>query len=343
MRRVSPWRKLWVKVRYFEFWPFNVFYAPLFLYYFYLSIRSRSFVYFTASNPSIETGGFLGESKADVFKLIPKKYLPETQLFKAPDKDEILEFVEKMGVEFPFILKPDVGERGRGVAKIQNAEELSEYLAEFNEPILLQEFVPGPVELGVFYIREPIKEYGRVTSIVKKGFLTVTGDGSSTVEELLSKNVRAMIQVDFNQEFISKIKDLVPSKNQKFEVESIGNHCRGTTFLNANNEIDDSLHRVFDEAAKSIDGFYFGRFDIRCKSFEELRKGNFKILELNGAGSEPGHIYQPGYGILRAYKDVFWHFKMLQKVSVQNHKRGVKYWSLKQGLKKRRELKEREA
>jgi len=61
--RPSKIKLVLTKITHWEYWPFELVYFPVVLYYFWLSIRARSFFFFSASNPSIETGGMLGESK----------------------------------------------------------------------------------------------------------------------------------------------------------------------------------------------------------------------------------------------------------------------------------------
>lgn len=340
--KISRFRRWWIRLTHFEFWPFNVFYFPVHFYYAFLALRSRSFFFFTASNPSIEFGGMLGEKKSEIFDLLPLEYIPATGLFSANAQlTEILSFMKERGLQFPIIAKPNIGERGWMVAKLKTEEELSSYLENIHVDFLIQEFIDLPIELGVFYIKIPGQTTGQVTSIVRKGFMSVTGDGSSNVKQLLEKDVRAMLQVDFTNPAILEVLDHVPKKNEQQVIESIGNHCRGTTFLDFNHWIDDTLNQAFDHIASQIESFYFGRFDLRCRSIEKLRQAqDFKILELNGAGSEPGHVYQPGRSIFLAYRDVLWHLKMLRKVSEANRKRGHQFWSFSRGWKKMREIRE---
>lgn len=339
-KKVSRFAQWWTRVTNFEFWSFDVFYFPVKIYYLFLAIRSRSFFFFTASNPSIEFGGMLGEKKSEIFDLIPDEYMPITRLF-SPDiaMETIQIFLNETGLSFPIIAKPNVGERGWMVAKLDSAAELKEYLNNIHVDFLIQEFIAHPVELGVFYIKIPGESNGKVTSVVKKGFLNVTGDGQSSVQELLEQNVRAVLQVDFDsQDVQARAKD-IPEPGEEVLIESIGNHCRGTTFLNSNHWIDEDLNQAFDKISDQIEGFYFGRFDLRCASIESLRQAkDFKILELNGAGSEPGHVYHPGSSIFAAYRDITWHLKMLRRVSAVNRKRGHQYWKFSDGLRKMREI-----
>lgn len=108
-------------------------------------------------------------------------------------------------------------------------------------------------------------------------------------------------------------------------MEPIGNHCRGTRFIDNNFLINDKLNIVFDEICLPIKGFYYGRFDLKVKSIEDLYEGrNIKIMELNGASSEPGHIYDSANTIFKAYKDLLFHWKRLADISKENIKNGLK-------------------
>ncbi len=126
--------------------------------------------------------------------------------------------------------------------------------------------------------------------------------------------------------------DTILPKGKQLELVSIGNHCLGTAFLDANHLINNQLHDVFDSISKQIDGFYFGRYDLRAGSIEDLYAGNFKVMELNGCGAEPAHIYQPGSSLFAAWKVLFTHWKTLYLISRQNHKKGVPYLRINEGL-----------
>ncbi len=317
------------KITHWEYWPFEVVYFPVVLYYFWLSLKARSFFFFSASNPSIETGGMMGESKFDILKNIPQEVKAVTLFFpKGTSFTEILESVYGSNISYPLIAKPDVGERGTAVEKIDNEKELKHYLDSNKNDLLIQEYVDFEIELGIFYYRFPDKKSGTISSVVQKEFLKVTGNGQSSIGELMTKYPRAGFQF---KRLNSKLNfDVVPDKNETIVLEPIGNHCRGTTFLNANDIIDSELIKVFDSISNQIPGFYFGRYDLRCKSIEALKEGkNIKILELNGAGSEPAHIYHPGASIFDAWKELFFHWKVLYQISIENHKRGIPYMSFK--------------
>ncbi|XOV92445.1 MAG: hypothetical protein ACFHWX_19855 [Bacteroidota bacterium] len=335
--QITPIRKWWIKWTNWEFWPFSLVYFPVGFYYTWLAIRNGSFFFFSASNPLIEFGGMRGEKKSDIYQLIPKKYLPKTKLFQKNEKSEARRYASQLG--FPFIVKPDIGERGTWVEKIENEHDLSRYMDLCPVPYLIQELIEYPLELGVFYIRYPGEKNGKITSIVQKAFLKVIGDGQSSVKELLQRDPRASIQVNMEHDRIKHILDFIPENGQSVEIESIGNHCRGTMFLDKTDSVTPELTKAFDQLADEIPEFYFGRFDIRCTSLEELATlQDFKILELNGAGAEPGHIYQPGFSLFKAWRVINWHLAVLAEISHQNKKRGHPYLSFREGLKKLREV-----
>ncbi|HEX8061303.1 MAG TPA: hypothetical protein VF473_10230, partial [Cyclobacteriaceae bacterium] len=193
------------------------------------------------------------------------------------------------------------------------------------------ELVDLPLEFGVFYVRYPDRTHGTVTSVAMKKFLSVTGDGKSSLRELILSLDRAKLQWEVLKEQYKNDIDLVIPEGKSIELVSIGNHCLGTTFLDANHLITPKLNASFDSISKEIDGFYFGRFDLRCASFEDLEAGNVKIVELNGCGAEPAHIYHPGSSFWRGMATLFAHVHRMYRVSVINHSKGVPYLSFQEG------------
>ncbi len=274
----------------------------------------------------------LGESKYDVLKLIPDQYKPKTILVQAPaTKEYILKQLAENGFSFPVIFKPDLGERGFMVKKITSEAEIESYLKILKKDFLIQEFLDLPVELGVFYTRLPEEASGYVNSVVVKDMLTVIGDGKSTLEELIFDKPRAKLQwPKLKSAHADKLKNII-SSGEEFILNSIGNHSLGTTFLDGEYLINEKLSATFDKISKQIDGFYFGRYDLRCSSIEDLYEGKIKIMELNGCGAEPAHIYQPGFSLWKAFGILFTHWRNIFRISMQNHKRGIPFTSWKEG------------
>ena len=112
-----------------------------------------------------------------------------------------------------------------------------------------------------------------------------------------------------------------------------GNHVRGAKFLDANHLIDDELTHTIDTICQQVKGFYFGRLDIRYNSWERLKRGQeFSIIELNGAGSEPTHMYDPKHSLFYAWKEIVRHWIILCRVSRMNHQRGHRYLTFREGM-----------
>jgi len=266
-------------------------------------------------------------SKSATLDYIPDTFKPRTMLLSAgTSMKDTVRFLNRAGLSYPVIAKPDRGERGKHVEKIATETELEEYLFAYNFDIIIQEYIDWEAEVGILYFRMPDGSSDGISSIVIREFLSVTGDGRSTLEELIGSSVRASFRHSYlNYKYKNKWKDVIPD-GKKIILEPIGNHNRGTIFRNGNHLINPELLAVFRKLANNIKGFDYGRFDCKIRSFEDMYKGQFiSILELNGVNSEPAHIYDPSFRLLRAYLDIKKHMKIIFSISCQNHKLGVQY------------------
>jgi hypothetical protein len=336
----SVTQPFFIKLFNWEYWPFSVVYVPIYLYWFWLSIRARSFFFFNASNPTIKNGGFLQESKKEIYDLIPGKYYPKTLFFyQDVSENDLLRQMQLAGLVFPLIGKPDIGMRGLAVKKLDTVLDVLQYARDTRVSFLLQEFIPFENEVGIFYYRLPGETKGHITGIVGKEFLTVSGDGISTIEELLKQDKRFILQLNtLRATFAGKLQKVLDN-GEKYLMVPYGNHCRGAKFIDVSKLIDEELLSTIDEVCRQIPGFYFGRMDVRYNTWEELKQGrNFSIVELNGAGSEPTHMYDPEHSIFFAWKEIIRHLNILLQVSILNHRaKQVPYMSLYSGLQMIRE------
>lgn len=276
----------------------------------------------------------MGESKFEVLELVPNEVKPKAILIRhsATTESVLLALLEN-NLSFPVIFKPDMGERGWMVRKIKSEEDVLQYLKEIKIDFLAQELVDLPLEFGVYYLRFPDQQNGFVNSITMKEFLSVEGDGKKAIAELILEKDRARFQWNILAAVYKERLDEILPAGKKMELVSIGNHCLGTTFLNGNHLITPKLSASFDQISKQVKDFYFGRYDLRCASLEDLENGIVKIVELNGCGAEPAHIYHPGASLWKGVGDLITHWKNLYKISRQNHERGVPYLSFREGRK----------
>ena len=178
------------------------------------------------------------ESKKAIYDLIPQRYYPKTELIKeGTELEEILKIIQFSEIKYPLIAKPDIGLRGSGVKKINTIEDLEAYSQKANFDYLLQDFIPFENEVGIFYVRFPQEKTGKITGIVSKEFIIITGDGITTIEQLIRKNPRYELQLKaLKQEYGKKLLDIL-RKGEKLNLVPYGNHARGAKFIDVSHWI----------------------------------------------------------------------------------------------------------
>ncbi len=328
---VSAWRRLtrW------EFWPMWAFYPPIICYLAWLAWKHRSLTLFTAANPAIPAGGVVGESKIEILnglaaaddfiaraQLIPAAANPSPAIGERVEQAQ--RFMTAHQLTFPVVLKPDAGQRGSGVEVIRSAEQIQKFFQHCAADAIIQEYAPGE-EFGVFYYRYPNEAQGRIFSITAKRFPKVTGDGVSTLEELILNDPRAVCLARF---YCEKQQDHlwdIPARGEERQLVELGTHCRGAIFLDGSEVKTAALDTAIDRISQCFTGFYFGRYDIRAVSIEAFKQGrDFKVIELNGVTSEATHIYDPKNSLLEAYRVLFEQWRIAFEIGAQNQARGVK-------------------
>src|SRR5439155_17390241 len=143
--------------RHWEFWPVWMFYPPVGIYCAWLALKYRGLTVPTAANPGIFLGGIVGESKMATLKelfLTSPEFTAEAELIAGDALVARLRSLDKirtrLGIDFPFILKPDVGQRGAGIKLIRSSEQAETYLRQTSAPLIVQRYVRGPLEAGIF-------------------------------------------------------------------------------------------------------------------------------------------------------------------------------------------------
>lgn len=331
------------KLSNWEYWPTFMFYLPNIPYVIYLAIKAKSPVFYTATNPRIKNSGDGTESKFKTTLLIPKKHRPKTILATPKQRfSTIQKNIATEKIKFPLIAKPDIGFRGMLVKKINSENELKEYLKKYPIDIIIQEFISLKNECGIFYYRLPNEKSGTITSITLKKFSTVIGNGKSTLSELILEDKRAKIYYDIFQDIHKENMNLVPRKNKEISLTAIGNHSKGTQFKNGNRLISNELIKIISEIEQQIDGWFYGRLDIKYDTFEKfINNKKFKILEINGIISEPTHVFDARtYSYFDAVKAIREHWKIVYKIATTNHKfYNIEYAKTFDFIKEMKELK----
>lgn len=317
---VHSWRK-WL---HFEFWPAWIFYIPVIPYYIFLSFKYRSVLIPFYVNPHLRNGGLIGESKWDFIKHLDPQGEHTLTAFLMPKGTDFLsarEMLVEHHIEYPFVLKPDVGQRGYGVRIMRDDFDLTEYLLLADFDLVAQSLSSLPQEAGLFYVRHPSEPKGQIFSVTDKKFPIVVGDGVLPLGQLILNDTRARILAPI---YFSRFKDqldVVPEFGQKVVLSECGNHCQGAIFLNGEGLRTESLLAAVEQVVYRLPDFYFGRLDVRYNDVESFKAGHFEIVEINGAGSEATHIWDAKTSLYEAYATLFQQWSMLFAIGYEMKKK----------------------
>jgi hypothetical protein len=314
----------WVRWTRWEFWPAWLAVLPVYGMALLLALRAQRLFFFTNVNPAIPQSGVLGESKSDILKLLPARIVPATVL-ALPDEpfEAVLQKMQGAGIDFPVVAKPDVGERGFLIRVCPDAPALARHLKRYPTLFMIQPFLTLPEEYSVMFYRFPDGLDFGITSVCKKGFLEVTGDGRATVGELMAQSPRAAFQAPRLAKEAPELYNRVLAQGEKQVLEPIGNHARGTAFFDARHVVDESMVEAYRRIADEIEGVTIGRFDLKCASVDALRRGDIMVMEMNGVFGEPAHVYDPGFGFATVYRDYWQHLNLIYRLHRAQLARGI--------------------
>lgn len=317
----SDWEKLTDPTRMFnsfEFRPAWWFHLPMFLIGVSWAIRLRKANFFAAANPALENGGLYNYSKFAAQNHFSPINLPKTCLLNSEENiNSILDSVRKQGILFPFIIKPDMGERGKGVKLISKREELETYLGEQpKDAYMIQEFIDKKQEYGVFFFKNPVTKEFSISSLTRKISLQVIGDGTSSISELIQNHPRVS---RYQNLFQLDNPDFIPSRNEIVKLSPMGNHCKGAVFLDYSAYINTEMTPAFERIFETVEGINYGRLDVKVDDLSELSdQGQVLILEVNGANAEPIHMYSPEKSYYESLQTISCYFQCMAKMAKLN-------------------------
>jgi hypothetical protein len=300
----------------------------------YYSIRAKSFWFFSSVNPTLAFSGFEGETKQEMFEQLPKQSYPTT-IYVQPNTSlsEVTKQMKAVGLDFPIAVKPDIGTKGLCFRKIENEQALQHYHNRMPVTYLVQNMIEWPFEASVFYVRYPHETSGRVTGFIAKEYLHVVGDGKHSLQQLIQQHHWAKhFWPELKLRHTANLKQVIPA-GEAYLLSQAGNHNRGARFINLQHEIDTNLIKVFDAFSLHAKHFFYGRFDVKATSLADLKKGsNLSILEFNGVGSEPNHIYDCNMSYTAALKTIVEHWHHMYHIGKLNNKQGVPYMPFIKGI-----------
>ncbi|MDO9451324.1 MAG: hypothetical protein Q7J29_00530 [Stagnimonas sp.] len=316
------------RARRWEFWPAWLYYIPIVAWILWLGLKHRSPTAFTAANPALDAGGVVGERKHQALAPLQEN-APDLvadfillQAGTSPQRvAEALGFAARVGL--PLVLKPDIGQRGRGVFIARDAEAVHDYLHRFEGAVIAQRYIGGE-EFGVFIARAPDAAQVSVLSIVHKTFPSVTGDGVQTLQALILGDARArLISATLFAQWAAQLQR-VPAKAERVVLVEIGAHCRGSLFLDATALCTPALVATLTRLTDAVPGYGFGRIDLRIPSLEHLQRGEgLRVLELNGVTAESAHIYHPDTPVLDGYRAMFKQWALAFSIGAAHARQGA--------------------
>jgi hypothetical protein len=323
-----PWFKRWL--------PDIVFYVVPALMWLALSLRHQSLTLPSVANPAMEVGGLWGESKTQGHELFGEigrlAIAPYAEIDRSPDDPQaeadlarVRAALTERALAYPLIAKPDRGYQGWGVKIVSNEEDVRAYLLSLppGEGLILQRYVAYGGEAGLFYVRRAGEERGRILSLALTYAPFVLGNGRASLRELVEADPVMRKSAAIYRPQHGEAWDSVVPAGEIVVLTHARSARVGAIYRDASHSVTPALEERIEAIAHDVEGFHFGRFDIRFRSLEALQRGeDFYIVELNGAGAEMLHLWDGRRGILFAYRTLWRQYRLLFTLSAENRRRG---------------------
>ena len=305
--------------------------VPMVLQWCWLGLRHRSLTLPSAANPRITAGGLVGDTKSEYFACMgahARSRVAPYVMLRVEGDDLLAAALSAMGeagLAFPVVAKPDLGWCGFGVRRLEDTLELADYLARYpaGEALMLQRYLDEPGEAGIFYVRHPRQPRGWLLGILLRHYPQVTGDGLHSVAQLIEADARLHRAMRNPREHECRHDpDEVPAAGDSVRLSLIGSTRVGGCYEDGSALASAELLAAIEAIAGDMPQFHAGRFDVRYRSLPDLRAGRFTIMEVNGAGSEAVHAWDPKYSVWQVYRMVFAKQRLLFEIGAANRARG---------------------
>ncbi len=306
---------------------------PLTIQWLWLALRYRSATLPSCANPAITSGGLVGEGKLEYFSGMGDTARAATARYCAVStrtklaRRELQQMLLAAQLAFPLIAKPDLGLCGYGVRRIDNLGELRAYLDAFppHETVVLQQYLPQEGEAGIFYVRDPATDVGRIIGLALRYFPRVTGDGIRSVGELIARDPRASRVAHSPRHESRYDARRIPGRGETVRLSTVGSTRVGGLYRDGAACITPQLLQGVDAIARDMPDFHFGRFDVRFDCLQDLSAGKgFTIMEINGAGSEAIQAWDPETSLIEGFRMIFAKQRLLFEMGHAMQSRGVK-------------------
>lgn len=304
--------------------------VPMVAQWLWLGVRYRSVTLPSCANPHVTAGGLVGEGKLEYFAQMGPVARAATadhvgvRITDATRVDDVRDAMRAARLTFPVMAKPDLGWCGFGVRRIDDADALADYIAGYpnGETVVLQRYLPQPGEAGLFYMRHRDDACGSIIGILLRHYPSVTGNGRDTVATLVSRDPRLQRTLRDVQHDCAYDAARVPAMGEEVRLSTIASTRVGGLYEDATGALTPALLERVEAIARDMPDLHVARFDVRYATLAALQRGEFTIMEVNGAGSEAVHAWDPKYSIAQVYRIVFAKQRRLFAIADANRRAG---------------------
>lgn len=300
--------------------------------YLWYSAKHRSLTFFSAANPAIPFGGMLDESKEAIDRIIPPQYRPTTVLY-----DPSMSLTAQLTaahLNYPIIIKPDIGLKGHHVYNIKNSTEAQGLIGtlDMGRRWLLQEYIDYEREYALLVARWPDSDKIEILSLIEKKYPTVVGDGISTLKDLILEHPHPYLCKPTVLKRWEAKSASIPESGTSIIIDNIGNYSRGATFHSLMDCISADFCKECSNYLQGFNQLYFYRMDLKADDQRALASGHFKIVEVNGTKSEPLHIYDKRHTFWQNARHIKRHWQIMSEISRFNTDKGFELPSFSDGI-----------
>ncbi len=309
-------------------WSSALLYLPIRLAILLTSLRLRSLTAFASANPGFgRMGGFIGDEKSALlehFESDPRT-CPTLRL-RAEDSNEARlssarSFAGKHG--FALILKPEIAEDGAGLRIIQGDEALAVALQDCTEDWVLQPRLPGR-EFEVVWRRAPGSATGLLMAVVEKRNVTVVGNGTRTLEELIHADDIAVNRADLYLHLHSRHLTEIPAAGESVILNLTGSYAHGVDCVYRPDLVTEVLRDSVTAYCRQFPGLHYARLDLRAMDEEDLCAGKFRVTEVGGCCHVSSVVRDSSLGVWSAYQIVWRQVRLCLQAGADNLRLGVR-------------------
>jgi hypothetical protein len=172
-------------------------------------------------------------------------------------------------------------------------------------------------------MRDPAASSGELIGVLLRTVPAVHGNGRDSIGQLVAGDARLARAAAAGAHAFQVNAERVPAAGERVPLCTVASTRAGGAYLDGTHLATPALVAAVDRVAQDMgDDFTVGRFDVRYADQAALQRGEFTIMEVNGAGSEAVHAWDPKYRIRDVYRIVFAKQRRLFRIAAEQRRRG---------------------